>query len=212
MPSNDELIDLLTEDLRPVRPVSPAVGRAIVAVLAVLTASALVAALGIRQDFATGAPHSVPLLAALLMLATGTAAAATVTAMARPAVGAMRNGWQWAVAALVVLPVAALMTAVGDSAQRVEMLPSDGLFCLIMGTVASLATITLLTLWLRRGATTSVERGSWLVGITGGAIGTFAIALICPEDAITHIGIWHVGIVALVAIGSRLILPRFLRW
>jgi hypothetical protein len=38
------------------------------------------------------------------------------------------------------------------------------------------------------------------------------MALVCPIDSIMHIGTWHAGIVAVAAVGSRLVLPRFLRW
>jgi hypothetical protein len=39
-----------------------------------------------------------------------------------------------------------------------------------------------------------------------------AIGLACPIDAVTHIGTWHVGSILVAAIGSRVALPRFLRW
>jgi hypothetical protein len=92
------------------------------------------------------------------------------------------------------------------------MMAGEGYFCLLTGTLASIASIIALTLWLRRGAPTSATRASWLIGIAGGAIGALAMALVCPIDSIMHIGTWHAGIVAVAATGSRLVLPRFLRW
>lgn len=212
MTMSDELIDRLTADLEPRRRVSPWMGRAMLAATGLLTIAALAALFGMRADFTAGRPHSVPLMSELVILSAGCAIAAALTGMARPAVGAFRSGWQWAAAALAVLPIAALVTAAGDATERALMLPPDGPFCLVMGTLASLVSIALLTLWLRRGAPTSPERASWMIGISGGAIGALAIGFVCPVDAITHIGTWHAGIIVLAGAASRLVLPRFLRW
>ncbi len=212
MPTNDELIDRLTEDLEPAAPVSPGTGRWLVAAAALIAAALLIGRFGMRPDFAVGAPHPVPLMAILVVLAAGSAAAVTVTAMARPAVGSLRNGWQWSVAAFAVLPLAALLTMVGDAGQRGALRPAEGLFCLTAGTGVAVLTIVSLAWWMRRGAPTSPTRTSWLIGITGGAAGMLAIGMVCPADAIAHIGTWHSGILLLSALGSRLTLPWFLRW
>jgi len=212
MPTSDDLIDRLTADLQPRRRVSPWVGRAMLAAIAVLTVAAVTGLFGMRADFTGGRPHSVPLMSELVILSAGCAIAAALTAMARPAVGAFRSGWQWAAAALAVLPIAALVTAAGNATERALMLPPDGPFCLVTGTLASFASIALLTLWLRRGAPTSPERAAWMIGISGGAIGALAIGFVCPVDAITHIGTWHAAIIVVAAVASRIVLPRFLRW
>jgi hypothetical protein len=213
MPSTNDLIDQLTADLQPRRKTSPWAGRAVLGCVAALTMVVFVAAAhGMRADFIAGEPHSVPLISELVLLSALCAVAAAVTAMARPAVGALRGGWQWAVAALAVLPIAALMTAIGNASERAIMFPPEGPFCFFAGTLGSLASIVVLTIWLRRGAPTSPTRAAWMVGITGGAVGAIAIGLICPIDAVTHIGTWHVGAILFAALGSRLILPRFLRW
>jgi hypothetical protein len=212
MRDTDELIDQLTGDLQPRARISPWSGRALLALIAFLTVSLLVACFGMRPDFAAGHPHATALICALVMLSLCVTFAAGVTAMARPAVGATRSGWQWALAPIAILPIAAAVTAASDAAEFARMLPPEGPQCLIVGTLASLASIALLTFWLRRGAPTSAARAAWLIGIAGGAVGALAMAFVCPIDAITHIGTWHVGIVLMAAIGSRLALPYFLRW
>jgi hypothetical protein len=212
MPTNDDLIDRLTADLKPTRTVSPWLARAMLLGVALLTVAAIIALFGMRPDFIAGRPSSVPLMSELVILCAGGALAAALTAMARPAVGATRNDWPWAVAALSVLPIAALVTAAGDSTERAVMLDPDGLSCLVTGTIASITSIVLLTLWMQRGAPSSPNRAAWLIGIVSGAIGALAMGLVCRVDAIAHIGIWHVGIVALAAAASRLAVPRFLRW
>lgn len=212
MRDTEKLIDQLTHELEPRRTVSPALGRATIAGLTLLASAVLVALRGMRPDFVAGRPHSVPLISALVVLCAGAVVAIAITAMARPAVGAQRAGWQGAVAALMVLPGAAFVTAVGSAAQRAAMFAGDGYVCLATGTIASIGSIVILALWLRRGAPTSATRASWLVGVAGGAIGALAIALVCPNDSIMHIGTWHAGIIGVAAVASRLTLPRFLRW
>jgi len=212
MPNTNELIDQLTADLQPRRKVSPWAGRAMLGVVALATMAAVVLCFHLRADFAGGIPHPVALMSELVLLSAFCAVGAALTAMARPAVGAARNGWQWAVAALLVLPVAAFVTAVRSVSERALMMPPEGPACLIIGSLASLASIVFLTLWLRRGAPTSPTRAAWMIGVTGGAVGAIAIGLICPIDAITHIGTWHAAIVLVAALGSRLVLPRLLRW
>lgn len=212
MRDTDELIDQLTVDLKPRSSMSPWSGRALLAFTAILTVAILVGHFGMRPDFRDGHPHSIALLCALVMLSLCLTFVATTTGMARPAVGSARGGWQWALAPLAVLPVAAVVTAASDPSELARMLPPDGPSCLIVGTLASLASIAALTIWLRRGAPTSAARASWLIGIAGGAVGAVGMAFVCPIDAITHIGTWHVGIVLATALGSRLVLPHFLRW
>jgi hypothetical protein len=212
MPDSQDLIDHLTAQLEPTRRVSPWFGRGLIAGTALLTVAALIAIRGMRPDFVAGHPHSVPLISALVVLCAGAVVAIAVTAMARPAVGSVRAGWQGAVAALAVLPAAALVTAAGSAAQRAAITAGEGYVCLGAGTLASIASIIVLTLWLRRGAPTSAERASWLVGIAGGTTGALAAALVCPIDSIMHIGTWHAGIIVVAAGVSRLVLPRFLRW
>jgi len=212
MSTSDELIDRLTADLQPRRKISPWLGRAMLALIALLTIAALTRLFGMRADFTIGRPHPVPLMSELVILSAGCAIAAALTGVGVVVLGKRASARQWAAAALAVLPIAALVTAAGNATERALMLPPDGIFCLVTGTLGSLASIALLSLWLRRGAPTSPERAAWMIGIGSGAVGAFAIGFVCPVDAITHIGTWHAGIIVVAAIASRIVLPRFLRW
>ena len=145
MPINDDLIDRLTADLKPTRTVSPWFARVMLFGGALLTIAAVGSLLGIRRDFLAGQPSEIPLMSLLVILCAGTALAAALTAMARPAVGATRNDWQWTLAALSVLPITAFVTAAGDKAERSLMLGADGLHCLLNGTIASVCPPTSVT-------------------------------------------------------------------
>ena len=91
MSTPDDLIDRLTADLEPKRTISPWLGRAMLGATALLTIAVLTGLFGMRADFTGGRPHSVPLMSELVILSAGCAIAAALTAIARPAVGAVRT-------------------------------------------------------------------------------------------------------------------------
>lgn len=213
MINQDPLIDQLVEELRPVRGLSLARARMVAAATAVASAAVLIIVFGMRPDFIAGAPQPLPLLCLLLTLVVAIAAIVNVTAMARPAVGAARGGWQWSIAALAVLPLAALVTALTNLVQtRTFSLALDGSACFFIGTATAAGSIAVLALLLKRGAPSSAARASWLIGVAAGCVGATAVALTCPSDSILHIGIWHAAIIPISAIISRLTVAPLLRW
>ncbi len=181
--------------------------------IAVASAVVLVTIFGMRPDFVAGAPHPLPLLCMLLTLVVAIAAIANVTAMARPAVGAARGGWPWSIAALAILPVAALVTGLANLFETGSAeLGLDGSGCFLIGSATAAASVAVLALLLKRGAPSSAARASWLIGVAGGCVGATAVALTCPSDSILHIGFWHAAIIPLSAIVSRLTVAPLLRW
>lgn len=213
MRNHDELIDQLAEELTPARGVSLVQGRLLLAASAMVSALVLTALFGVRPDFLAGVPHSLPLLSLFLTAIVAIAATATVTAMARPAVGAIRGGWPWAIAALATLPLGALVTAPNGLPElRAIIFAAAGSSCFFIGTAAALGSIAALALWLKHGAPTSAARASWLIGVAGGCVGASAVALTCPSDSIIHIGVWHAAIIPVSAVASRLMITPLLRW
>lgn len=209
----DQLIDQLVEELEPVRGLSLTRARTLAAAIAVASAAILIIILGMRPDFVAGAPHPLPLLCLLLTLVVAIAAIVNVTAMARPAVGAARGGWPWSIAALAVLPLAALVTGLANLSESSTLaLAIDGSACFFIGTATAAASIAVLALLLKRGAPSSAARASWLIGVAGGCVGATAVAFTCPSDSIIHIGIWHAAIIPISAIVSRLAVAPLLRW
>ena len=210
--TNDPLIDQLTGSLEPGRPLSVGHGRLAVLGAAAVTLAAAIAVIGIRPDLLAIQPA--PLVAvtgglfALLALAAGLAA----TRMVRPSVGLVQSGWRWALAAVLVLPVMAILQVIAFPSRAADMEPAAGLVCLGLGLVASVLTVIVLAQFLRRGAPVSISRASWLVGLTAGAVGALAVTIGCPDETLGHQGIWHAAIVLLPALATRLILPRLLRW
>lgn len=69
-----------------------------------------------------------------------------------------------------------------------------------------------LTLWLRSGAPTAINRIGWLVGLASGSFGAFVYGLHCSSISVFYVGLWYTGAIMLCALLGRLIVPRLIRW
>lgn len=210
---NDALIANLVGDLKPVKPLGFARGLGLAVAGGALTALAVVALFGLRADLLAGQFNPVHLIATGLFLVLGMAAAVTVIVMSRPQVGNDHGGWLWAAAMAGLLPAAAIIVALGggsDILSRESV--AHGVECLVIGGGSSLLVLAILAIWLRKGAPTAPDRAGLLSGVAAGSIGIFAFSLHCADNDIVHIGIWHSGVVLLMAGLGRVILPPLLRW
>lgn len=212
MRDTDAIIDELVATARPVRPQSPRGGRFALLAIGAATLGAVFMVRGVRPDIVAGTPPPLLCVAAGLMLILAVAAGAGAARMASPQVGAASSGVQWALAALMLLPLIALADIAIGTSQATGLAIGPGVRCLSLGLGASLASLAFLTFWLRRGAPVAPERAAWVAGLAAGAIGALAVTLECTLDAFAHLGVWHVAIVLAAATVSRLLLPRFLRW
>lgn len=211
------LIESLAADLVPAKPIKSFMG--ILAVLCATCVAALGVALvyGVRADIRAAAPNPIVVVRAGLLVLLGLATSFAITRAARPTVGQAQNGWVWALAAALVMPMAALslycyhLMLVMPFAQG-EMEFGYGLHCLGISAVSALLIGGVQTLWLRRGAPTSLHRAGWLVGLAAGSFGTFAYSLHCPSNSIYYIGLFYAMAVGLCAVLGRLIVPHLIKW
>lgn len=206
------LIDELASGAQPVRRQSTLSGRILLAGIAAATIVAVFATYGFRADIVAGSPTPMVGVAIGLMLILVVAAGAGAVRMARPQVGAASSGAQWALAALLLLPVLAIAGIAARPELASGLESESGLRCLTFGVMAGAASLAFLTLWLRRGAPVAPQRAAWLAGLASGAIGALAVTLECPHNELAHLGIWHVAAVLVTAVTARLLLPRLLRW
>jgi len=207
------LIGELADGLEPVEPLRFGRGLACALTAAGVSALAVVGLFGLRPDLLSGEVDPVHLLATGLFLLLGIAASVTVIVMSRPRVGSDHTGWVWAAAMAALLPVAALIVGLGsEGAMLSQQSVSHGFDCLMMGTASSTLVFAVLVWWLRRGAPTSPERAGLLTGIAAGSLGIFAFSLNCADNDIVHIGLWHAGVVLVVAALGRAVVPRLVRW
>lgn len=207
----DVLIDDLTATMEPVRPLSFRRGAALLAVVAAITLAAGGLILGFRPDIVRWRPDDTVLMSIGLFSILGLACAAAVVRMARPGVGRASDGWRWALAAMLVLPAVAAIEALLFPAIRIG-LGVESTICLVRGLIAAVASAAAATWWLRRGAPVRIETASWLVGLGAGSVGALTVAISCPDDALTHVGLMHGSIIVFAGGLSRMVLPRFLRW
>jgi hypothetical protein len=211
--NSDAFIANLVGNLQPVKPLSFARGLGYALLAAAISAIAVVSLFGIRPDVMAGRFDPVYLIATGLFLVLGIAAAVTVIVMSRPQVGTDHSGWVWAAAMVALLPVAALIVSFGggsDILSRESI--THGLECLMVGGGASLLVFAILVGWLRKGAPTAPDRAGLLTGIAAGSLGIFAFSLHCADNDIVHIGLWHSGVVLLMAGLGRALVPPLVRW
>jgi hypothetical protein len=206
-------IEALVAEMAPIKRVDPRRGMALVALLALAASAFVVAHYGSRADLAEGSPSSIVLLRGGMLLLLGMSSLFAVTASARPSVGQAHNGWRWMLAAALLFPVTALvqLTWSGGVPQG-ALAPAIGRYCLWISSLSALLIGGALTLWLRKGAPTAINRAGWLVGLSSGSFGTFAYALHCPMNNIFYIGLWYSLAVGMAALAGRLIVPKVIRW
>lgn len=212
MKNTDFLIDRLVSDAVPVRPQSTRRGRLVLLGIGAATMAAVLMMFGPRPDLVAGRPAPFFVLVTGLLLILAMAAGAGASRMANPQVGAANSGANWALAAVLLLPLIAAIDVLVGTGQTAGLDAEPGLYCLMVGLGASTASLLFLGFWLRRGAPVSPGPASWLAGIAAGSIGALAVTLECARDSIAHIGLWHVAVVLSVGAISRLILPRLLKW
>jgi hypothetical protein len=210
-------IEALVADLKPVQRIKPELGLAVTMIASVFASFAIINTYGLRPDILEGMPHPLVTIRSGLLLLLGMATAISVTAAALPSVGRTGDGWLWALAAALLLPVSALVAWLYHSAANLPFAPGDVDFryakwCLQLSIGSALLIGGALTVWLRTGAPISLNRAGWLVGIAGGSFGTFSYSLHCPSNSIFYVGLFYTMAVAASACIGRLIVPRLIRW
>lgn len=205
-------IAALVDDLQPVKPMRQSIPLALSTAITVATTALVVWTQGMRADVLAGQPDEMFLIRAGVLLLLGGATAHAVTSMASPAVGRNQNGWQMALAAAVLFPLAAIIVATtGDVGPAMSAMES-GMRCMFYSLIAGLATAVPMVVWLRKGAPSSPTRAGWLTGVAAGGLGAFAYNLHCPFNNVVYIGIWYSLALSVCAVVGRLVVPRLIRW
>ncbi len=211
--NDSTLLDRLAGDLQPVRRIDPKSGWLIAAIGTAVAVAVVAAEFGLRADIMLGEPLGIVLLRAGALLLLGFAALAAVVDSARPRVGRRNSsGWKWALAGAALFPAVALTVTMTKGMPMDEIMTPTVFYCFGISSIAALAIGGAVTIWLRRGAVTVLERTGWLTGLAAGAFGTFAYSLHCPSATITYIGLWYTLAIALCAVVGRVLVPRVLRW
>ena len=207
------IIDDLVDQLQPVQRMRA--GQAWGGIgLALIFAIGLVwAFIGLRDDVLLGQPHPMVLFRVGVLLLLGVAAAMAALASAKPGSSSNQNGWRWALAAALIVPVASLASwALGGEDVWPVFLAKSGRQCLLFSMNSAVIIGGVIVVWLRQGAPTNITRTSWMIGIAAGAFGTAAYSLHCPSISLGYAGFWYSLAVILSAVLARLTVPLFIRW
>ena len=209
----DDLIAGLVADLSPIAPLRKRGGMALAVLALGGGTTGMLLLHGLRTDLAAGRPDAMVLISSGLFLVLALASSWAVVDMARPFVGARREGWGWTALMAGVLPGAALVLIAAARLQgRPSGLELDGWSCMSLGLGWGMVAAAALVLWLRRGAPSRLDHAGLLTGVAAGAAGIFAVSLYCPHNDLVHIGVWHGLTVVLAGIAGRLVIPRLIAW
>lgn len=206
------LIAQLASELEPVQPIRMAHGRALLALSMLATIGVVALGLGLWSGPLQGEAAAMFFVANALIGLVGLVSALAVIRMAGPRVGQRQDGARWLLAALAILPLAAVLLAAIEGQIDWHEHATHGLECFVAGTCAGSLVAAALIAWLRRGAPVAPKVAGFYTGVAAGALGSFAYGLSCPVDTIAHLGIWHVAPVAVMAALGRIFVPRWVRW
>jgi hypothetical protein len=211
---SDTLLDDLTKDLKPVKPLrawpmwlGAGVGLA-------LAASYVIGFYGLRLELSGGPMKFMAVAKPLLFLVTGISALWAVSGLARP------EGWlKWRyvlpIVTMLVLVIGALGLDIGRSGMAAVAEGLDGgmRLCyttIICGGLAGL--VALWRLWLRRTATSHPVTLGAMAGLAVGSLMASAYSLHCNMDAPAYLLAVYGLAVAIVTAIAALIGGKLLRW
>lgn len=216
-PQLEALMDRLAVNVRPVQPLDDRPTMLVLATVLLVTATLMMAWLGLRADLMAGQPDPMFLLRSGTLAVLGIVSAAAVLSQAHPGVGRNRQswgqGWKAAAAMALLFPLSGAVMAFDQPDHAMAMAgAASGWECLRMSLLtASLGAVPLV--WhLRRGAPVAPERAGLLVGLATGSLGALAYSLHCPFNSMVYTGLWYGAAVGSATVAGRLVVPRLIRW
>lgn len=216
-PRLDALLDQLTADLAPVKPLDDRPTMLVLASLLVTAAVLVLSLLGPRPELMGDDMQPMFMLRSGTLAVLAVVSIAAMLAQAHPGVGRNNQGYGqgWKVAATMaaLFPIVGLVMALDDPDHaRAMMAMASGWECLRMSLISAAVCAVPMVLHLRRGAPVAPERAGLLVGLASGSLGALAYNLHCPMDSVVYIGLWYGLAVAGAALAGRLLVPRLIRW
>ena len=103
---------------------------------------------------------------------------------------------------------AAKSHVVGNSLSDIA---EHGSGCMQLGIISAIAPVLLALLFLRRALPTGSRGTALAIGASAGCIGGLVLHLHCHISSSTHLGLVHGGVVAVTALLTWLLAPRFLK-
>jgi hypothetical protein len=211
---NDQLIERLVNELKPVRPRRLLRDALVLAVLCVVELGLFLALGPMRpdMDMAMEMPSFWWKLGSLGLIA---AAGAAVALLSFDPAESPRPGLRWVVGIIAASLAAGWLidaARAGLPALAARLNWHDGLQCVAKMVLLSVPAILGLGLLMRRGAPTDTGGTALAVGIAAASWGAFVFVFACPYDDPLYIALWYTVGCGFVTLASRLLLPRLTRW
>jgi hypothetical protein len=204
----------LVKDLKPVGP--PRSPTAYAAIWALASAPLIVGIVvfggKLRSDLATQLGHAPlwgMLIAAVLLLFTAARAAFTLALPGRPA---RRTRLVPFVVIWSLLAALLVQLGLGLGGDLVTGLDASGFACAAMVTAFSVVPMALAFLMLRRLAVMNAAAAASAAAFAAAAVGLLGISLHCEVELATHLIVYHVLPVLLIAALAGVALAKWLRW
>jgi hypothetical protein len=207
--SHDALIAKLANDAAPVTPFRvPAYAVRLFAIWAI-TALAIVAVIGARQDMG----HMASIAKPLYFLSYGFLLAISVLLSAIP--GRAHQLWVYASLGLLMLGLAAfflvLYQRVGVAITE-ALAMSDRFACVLTIGVLGVVPLYWMMRWLAHAAPDTPFAAGMAAGAASGAIAAAAYALHCEQDSLAYLAMWYLTPILGYSLLGGLIGGRLLRW
>lgn len=207
-----KLIAEMTEELKPVSPVRPLHGAALVGFATLIAGFVSIAYFGFWTGIVSGEASGYFWITNGLLAILGATSTTSLVASAFPRVGARGNAAAWGAAMIGVLPMAGLLSLLSPKIVN-EAGPVIWYWeCAAYGLIAALLIAGAAIAFLRRGAPVALGRTGWITGIAAGSLGSLAYGITCPVDSLDHVGIVHIAPVAVAAVLGRIVVPPLIRW
>jgi hypothetical protein len=208
----DELIKLMSEDVRPPVNLSRAIQMALIAGT-VIAGLAFFSLLGFRPDILQAAETVRFLFKFVVTISLAVAAVGTIVRLATP--GVDLGWWRWSlIVAPLLLAFAAGMELIAtpSSLWGTKLLGTNALHCLtIIPVLASLPLASLL-IALRHGAPTNPGLTGAAAALASAGIAATLYASNCTDDSPLFVVAWYPLATAVVAAAGYFLGQRVLRW
>ena len=212
-PRLEALLDRLTADLAPVKPLDDRPTMVVLAILLIAAGALLLLWLGPRPDLMALQLHPMFLLRSGTLAVLAVNSVAAVLGQAHLGVTRPSQGWKIAAAMAALFPlVGGILVLTSPHHARAVMAMPSGWRCLCMSLMSGRLRAVPMVLHLRRGAPVAPDRAGLLVGLASSSLGALAYNLHCPFDSVIYIGLWYGLAVAGAALAGRLLVPRLIHW
>ena len=210
----DQLINLLSTDLEPVKSGHVKKNLALTLVVGGLSAFGLMfVTVGPRADWAAWFHSGFMILKLLFMIILIGAGGALLGKLIRPGQDG-RKLYTVIFLSFLVVGTAGICSLVlrPAAAWDTMVMGTQWTTCILCIPLFATAPFAALIWTLRRGAPTNLRRAGAVAGLVAGALGAVAYAFHCPDDSLPFIALWYGVMVALCAGIGALLGPRLLRW